>query len=42
MPIQYQVDLPLAGLPAGEYILEVKSSADGIEAKQLLGFRVIS
>ena len=41
-PIQYQVDLPLASLPAGEYILEVKSSAAGIEAKQLLGFRVIS
>jgi VWFA-related protein len=37
-----QVDLPLAGLPAGEYVVEVKSSAGGSEAKQFIGFRVIS
>jgi VWFA-related protein len=37
-----QVDLPLAGLPAGEYVVEVKSSAGGAEAKQFVGFRVIS
>jgi hypothetical protein len=37
-----QVDLPLAGLPAGEYIVEVKSAAGGSEAKQFVGFRVVS
>jgi hypothetical protein len=36
-----QVDLPLAGLPAGDYIVEVKSSAGASEAKQLVGFRVV-
>ena len=35
-----QVDLPLAGLPAGDYIVEVKSSAAGSEARQFIGFRV--
>lgn len=39
---RWQVQLPLAGLPAGEYIVEVKSTAAGEEAKQLLGFRVVS
>jgi VWFA-related protein len=37
-----QVDLPLASLPAGEYVVEVKSAAGGNEAKQFLGFRVVS
>ena len=37
-----QVDLPLAGLPAGEYVVEVKSTAGGSEAKQFVGFRVVS
>ena len=37
-----QVDLPLAGLPAGEYVVEVKSTAAGAEAKQFVGFRVVS
>jgi VWFA-related protein len=37
-----QVDLPLAGLPSGEYVVEVKSSGAGGEAKQFIGFRVIS
>ena len=37
-----QVDLPLAGLPAGEYVVEVKSSAGGSEAKQFIGFKVVS
>jgi hypothetical protein len=37
-----QVDLPLAGLPAGDYIVEVKSSAAGSEARQFVGFRVVS
>jgi VWFA-related protein len=34
-----EIDLPLAGLAAGEYILEVKS---GDDARQLVGFRVTS
>jgi VWFA-related protein len=37
-----QIDLPLAGLPPGEYVLEIKASVGGNEAKQLLGFRVVS
>jgi VWFA-related protein len=37
-----QVDLPLAGLPPGEYVVEIKASAGGSDTKQLLGFRVIS
>jgi VWFA-related protein len=39
---RFQIDLPLAGLPAGEYVVEVKSSAAGSEAKQFIGFRVVS
>jgi VWFA-related protein len=34
-----EIDLPLAGLAAGEYILEVKA---GDDARQLVGFRVTS
>lgn len=39
---RFQVDLPLASLPAGDYVLEVKGATDGSEAKQFLGFRVVS
>jgi hypothetical protein len=39
---QSQIDLPLAGLPPGEYVVEIKSSAGSNQAKQLLGFRVVS
>ena len=35
-----QIDLPLANLPPGEYILEIKTAGDGAEIKQLVGFRV--
>ena len=35
-----QVELPIAGLPPGEYIIEIKSTIDGIDAKELVGFRV--
>lgn len=37
---RFQVDLPLAGLPAGDYVLELKGSSGGSEAKQFVGFRV--
>jgi hypothetical protein len=39
---RYQVDLPLSGLPAGDYVVELKGTADGTEAKQFVGFRVVS
>ena len=39
-PSAWQVDLPLAGLAAGQYVLEVSASAGGAEAKQHVGFRV--
>jgi len=41
-PGRLQVDLPLASLPTGEYVLEVSASAAGAEARQFLGFRVVS
>jgi VWFA-related protein len=36
------VDVPLAGVAPGDYILEVKATGDGGEAKELIGFRVVS
>ncbi|MEI6668008.1 MAG: VWA domain-containing protein [Acidobacteriota bacterium] len=38
----YQVDLPLAGLSPGEYVIEVKASADGGDATELIALRVVS
>jgi hypothetical protein len=38
----YQVDLPLAGLSPGEYVIEVKTSGEGGEASELIAIRVIS
>ena len=35
-----EMDLPLAALVAGEYIVEIDASGDGGPAQQLLGFRV--
>ncbi len=35
-----QIELPLAGLAPGEYIVEVTASGEGGDAKQLVGFRV--
>jgi hypothetical protein len=37
-----QVDLPLAGLAAGDYIVEVTSSGTSGKAQQFVGFRVVS
>ena len=38
----HQIDLPLAGMAAAEYILEIKASGEAGEAKQLVAFRVVS
>jgi VWFA-related protein len=38
----YQLDLPLAGLSPGEYLIEVKATGDGGEATELVAIRVIS
>jgi VWFA-related protein len=35
-----QIEVPLAGLAPGEYVLEITASGEGGEAKQLVGFRV--
>jgi VWFA-related protein len=35
-----QIELPLAGLAPGEYVLEIKATGEGGEAKELVGFRV--
>ncbi|HEV3140735.1 MAG TPA: hypothetical protein VGY57_09480, partial [Vicinamibacterales bacterium] len=37
---EHQIELPLAGMPAGEYIFEIKTTGEGGEAKELLGFRI--
>jgi hypothetical protein len=38
--LAYQIDLPLAGLAVGEYLVELTASAAGSEAKELLAFKV--
>ena len=35
-----QVELPLAALAPGEYVVEIKATGEGGEAKELVGFRV--
>jgi hypothetical protein len=37
-----QIDLPLAGLAPGEYVVEIKATGEGGEAKELVGIRVTS
>jgi VWFA-related protein len=37
-----QVDLPLAALAPGEYVIEIKATGEGGEAKELVGFRISS
>jgi hypothetical protein len=34
------VDVPLAGVAPGDYIIEVKATGEGGQAKELIGFRV--
>src|SRR5262249_7441590 len=37
-----QIDVPLAGLAPGEYLIEITATGDGGSAKELVGFRVTS
>jgi VWFA-related protein len=37
----YQVDLPLAGMAAAEYVVEITASGEAGDAKQLIAFRVV-
>jgi len=37
---EQQIELPLAALPPGEYVLEIKAGDQDGDAKELLGFRV--
>ena len=37
---EQQFELPLAGMVAGEYLFEIKTTGEGGEAKELLGFRI--
>jgi len=39
---EQQIDLPLSGLAPGEYVIEIKATADGGEAKDMVAFRVTS
>ncbi len=41
-PGVYQIDLPLAGLAAGEYLVELAASSSAGEVKDLMSFRVTS
>jgi hypothetical protein len=36
-----QIELPIAGLAPGEYVVEIAATGEGGEAKELLGFRVV-
>jgi hypothetical protein len=40
-PGEQQIDLPLASLAPGEYVIEIKAAGDGDDAKELVGFRVV-
>jgi hypothetical protein len=37
-----QLDLPLSGIAPGEYLLDVRASGKGGEAKHLVAFKVVS
>ena len=37
-----QIEVPLATLAPGEYLIEIKATAEGGEATELVGFRVTS
>ncbi len=38
----HQIDLPLASMAPGEYLIEIKASSEAGEAKQLVAFRLVS
>ena len=35
-----QIEMPLAGLAPGDYVVEIKAAGEGGEAKELVAFRV--
>jgi hypothetical protein len=41
-PGMQQIEVPLATLATGEYVIEIKAGADGSDVKELVGFRVTS
>jgi VWFA-related protein len=41
-PGEQQIEVPLTALAPGEYLVEIKTSGEGGDAKELLGFRVTS
>ena len=41
-PTDFEADVPLASLPAGDYLLEVTLPAEPSPVKQLVAFRVTS
>jgi hypothetical protein len=38
---EQQIDVPIAGLAPGEYIVEIAAGGDAGEARELVGFRVV-
>jgi VWFA-related protein len=38
---EQQIEVPIAGLAVGEYVIEIKATGDGGEATELVGFRVM-
>jgi VWFA-related protein len=36
----FEIDLPLAGMAPGEYLIEVSAAAEGGDARELIGFRI--
>jgi hypothetical protein len=38
----YQTDLPLAGMAAGEYLIEVSAHGESGDTRQLVAFRITS
>ena len=40
VPSMQQIEVPLAGLPRGEYLIEIETAGDGGNVKELVGFRV--
>ena len=39
-PGEQQIDLAVAALPPGEYVLEIKAGDQDGDAKELVGFRI--
>ena len=41
-PQEHSIDLPLAGLAAGEYLVEIKAKSQAGEASQMVAIKVTS